>query len=214
MNLHRKFSHCIATLLWTWVLAVVWLGNASKTLAQVDGKEGGTGSTLTEDDFVGVEYFAPRKMEMQFGMRFFANENYCSKLHATIPFPLNWPEQTVTIISSEIPDGMAWKFRDLPVGNKQSALARQLVMDAPLLGPSGEMNLTVKVEIEKSFIKAPANTTIFVIPKKIPSEMNWFMKKSPYIDIELGEIRKVAKQIASEDNPNAWAQVEKLYDWA
>lgn len=162
----------------------------------------------------GIEFFAPRKMEMQFGMRFFSNDNFCSNMHATIPFPLNWPEQKVTVLNYEIPQGALYGFRDLPIGAKQQALARQLVMDISSLGPNNKLDLVVKVEIEKSFINAPADPTVFVIPKKIGNELRFFVGKgSPYIDHELGEVRKVAKQIAAENPDNAWTQVERLYDW-
>lgn len=161
----------------------------------------------------GLEYFAPRKIDMSFGMRFYANANWCTKLHATVPFPLNWPEQTIKVTSSEIPGNVAWAFRDLPEGKKQSAQARQLVMDIASLNPNDELSLVVHVEVEKYFINPPADTSVFVIPKNLPAEMNWFMKKSPYIDIELSEIRRVAKEIAAQNHDNAWAHVESLFDW-
>lgn len=161
----------------------------------------------------GLEYFAPRKIDMSFGMRFYANANLCTKLHATIPFPLNWPEQSIKVTSSEIPENVAWAFRDLPEGKKQSAQARQLVMDIASLNPNDELSLVVHVEVEKYFISPPADTSVFVIPKNLPAEMNWFMKKSPYIDIELSEIRRVAKEIAAQNHDSAWAHVESLFDW-
>ncbi len=162
----------------------------------------------------GIEFLAPRKMEMQFGMRFYSNQNFCSNMHATIPFPLNWPEQKVTVLKSDFPQGVLWAFRDLPIGAKQQALARQLVMDIASLGPENKLDLVVHVEIEKSFINAPADPSVFVIPKKIGPELKFFVGKgSPYIDHELGEVRKVAKQIAADNPDSAWTQVEKLYDW-
>jgi len=161
----------------------------------------------------GIEYFAPRKIDMSFGMQFHANDNWCTKMHATIPFPLNWPEQTIKITSSEIPENVVWTFRDLPQGKKQSAQARQLVMDIASLNPNNDLSLVVHVEVEKYFINPPPDTTVFAIPKNVPAEMNWFMKKSPYIDVELSEIRRVAKEIAASNPPNAWAHAELIYDW-
>lgn len=152
-------------------------------------------------------------MDMQFGMRFFANDNWCTELHATLPFPLNWPEQRVTVTSSEIPSQVTWAFRDLPPGSKHLAHARQLVIDFPQLGPNSQLDMLVNVEIEKSFINAPPDTTVFVIPKKLSKELNWFMGSSPYIDVEIGEIKRVAKQLAAQEPANAWAHVELIYDW-
>jgi len=177
-------------------------------------KENGSQPTEPEEATSGIEFFAPRKMQMQFGMRFMSNQNFCTNMHATTPFPLNWPEQTVTVISSQIPQGVVWAFRDLPIGAKQNALARQLVMDIAGLGPNNQLDLVVNVEIEKSFINPPADPTAFVIPKKTGPELRYFVGRgSPYIDHELGEVKRVAKQIAAESPENAWKHVERIYDW-
>ena len=184
--------------------------SSGKSKAQKDDKTSADEVPATS----GIELFAPRKMEMQFGMRFFSNENFCSNMHATIPFPLNWPEQKVTVLGNEFPQGVVWAFRDLPIGAKQQALARQLVMDIASLGPKNKLDLVVRVEIEKSFINAPPDPTVFVIPKKIGSELRFFVGRgSPYIDHELGEVKRVAKQIAADNPENAWSHVERLYDW-
>ena len=164
----------------------------------------------------GIELIAPRKMEMKFGMHFYSNDNFCTDLFATVPFPLNWPEQTVTVLNSDIPVGAFLDRRDLPMGSKQNALARQLLMRIPALGPNNQLDILVTVEIEKALINAPEDTSVFVLPnpKKISKELSFFVGKgSPYIDHELGEIKRVAKQIASENPENAWAHVERIYDW-
>ena len=177
-------------------------------------KEDSSQSPEPEELASGIEIFAPRKMQMQFGMKFMSNQNYCTNMHATTPFPLNWPEQKVTVTSSQIPQGVVWAFRDLPIGAKQNALARQLVMDIAGMGPNNQLDLVVNVEIEKAFINPPADPTVFVIPKKTGTELRFFVGRgSPYIDHELGEVKRVAKQIASESPENAWQHVEKIYDW-
>ena len=192
-------------------------GKSSKAAGKSKGaKEDSKQAAEPEEVTPGIEFIAPRKMAMQFGMRFMSNQNYCTNMHATTPFPLNWPEQKVTVVSSQIPAGVVWAFRDLPIGAKQNAMARQLVMDIAGLGPNNQLDLIVHVEIEKSFINPPADTSVFVLPnpKKIGNELRMFIGKgSPYIDHELGEIRRVAKQVAADNPENAWAQVEKLYDW-
>lgn len=191
-------------------------GTSSKA-APTKGKLKSEDADAATEDVVttpGIELFAPRKMEMKFGMKFNSNDNFCSDLYATIPFPMNWPEQKVTVLNSNIPAGAVLDRRDLPVGSKQNALARQLLMKIPNLGPDSQLDLVVTVEVEKSFINAPADPTVFVIPKKISNDLRFFVGKgSPYIDHELGEVRKVAKQIADDKPENAWTQVERIYDW-
>jgi len=181
--------------------------------AKPGDRKKGDEPTAEMESTPGIQLSASRTMDMQFGMRFHSNENFCRDLFATIPFPLNWPEQTVKVTSSELPGNALWEFRDLPMGMKQPALARQLLMKIPALNPKDHLNLIFNVQIEKSFIDPPPDTSVFVIPKSVPSEMNIFMKSSPYIDIEISEIKRVAKQIASDNPPDAWTQVEKLYDW-
>jgi hypothetical protein len=186
--------------------------NAKKSKPGEEGKSGEETDAPVEAT-PGIQLFAPRKMEMQFGMRFFSNDNYCTALHATIPFPMNWPEQTVRVVSDQIPGNAVWAWRDLPAGAKQNALARQLVMDIAALTPNNQLELLVNVEVEKHFINPPPDTSVFSIPKNVPTDMNMFLKSSPYIEIELGEIKRVAKQIAADNPSNAWGQVEKIYDW-
>lgn len=155
----------------------------------------------------GPKLFAPQKMVMKFGLRISANGNLCSNLIATLPFPMDWPEQKLNVINHEVPNSAASDFRDLPAG------ARQLLLQMNSLGPSDVANLLVEVEIEKSFIDPPADTSIFRIPKTLSKELKFYMGNSPYIDCDIPMIKKTAKSIAASSPENAWAHVEQLYDW-
>jgi hypothetical protein len=161
------------------------------------------------DSTNGIQLFAPQSMTMQFGMKFNSQQNYCTNILATIPFPMDWPEQKVTVVSNQIPDQMATQFRDLPAG------ARQLVMKMAAMPPNTLMDLVVQVQIEKSFINPPPDTSIFRIPssKTMHKELKWYMGSSPYIDAELSDIRKTAKKIEDSKPDNAWQHVERIYDW-
>lgn len=159
-----------------------------------------------------LKYFAPRKMDMQFGMRFYTNDNMCTQMHATIAFPTDWPEQTVTLKSSNIPGNANWAFRDMPKGATLPG-ARQLVMDIPGLRQNSELEILFDVQIEKSFIDPPEDKDSLVIPKKINKELNWYIHSSPMIDCESSEVRKIAKSIAQNNPSNAWSHVEMIYDW-
>jgi hypothetical protein len=159
----------------------------------------------------GVEIYAARKLDMQFGMRFQANDNLCSQIVATIAFPIDWPEQRVTVTQSQIPPNAYWQFRDLPPNT--SVTARQLVMQIPVLQAGGELEFVFDVEIEKSFINPPPDTSVFVIPKKPGKDLNWSMGNSPMIDANASDIKRLAKTIAASEPPDAWTHVERIYDW-
>ena len=159
----------------------------------------------------GVRIVAPRKLDLQFGMKIKANDNFCTNLFATIAFPTDWPEQKVQVKQSNIPANAQWQYRDLPQNAPPSA--RQLVMSIPALGAGGELDLLFEVEVEKSFIEAPEDTSVFVIPKKLNKELNWFMGNSPMIDANASDIKRIAKSIKDSKPESAWSHVEKIYDW-
>ena len=164
-----------------------------------------TGQVLEAEN--GIQLNAPRTMEMQFGMKFSSNQNMCSNIHATIPFPMAWPEQEIVIQNHQIPDQMLWEFRDLPAG------ARQLVMRMKSMSPENDLNMIVQVQVIKSFIDAPEDTSQFRIPKNLHSELNWYMGSSPYIDVNNSEIKRTARSLADAQPQDAWTHVRSIYDW-
>jgi hypothetical protein len=164
-----------------------------------------TGRVLSGDK--GIRLSSPQTMVMQFGLKISANDNMCSNLVATIPFPMDWPEQKLHVLDHSVPHQAQSTFRDQPAG------ARQLLLNMSSLAPNNVAELLVKVEVEKSFIEAPQDTSCFRIPKVLSKELKYYMGNSPYIDCELLAIKKVAKAIAAESPSTAWENVEKLHDW-
>ena len=185
--------------------------NPQDTDSSGEAPTDGSTDEVSDSGGKGIQFNAPRSLDMQFGMRFQANDNYCTEMLATIAFPTDWPEQRVTIKNSWIPANAAWQFRDLPANAPPTA--RQLVMSIPGMQPGGELDIIFEVEIEKSFINPPADPTIFVIPKKLKKDLNWYMGNSPMIDANASDIKRVAKNILASSPPNAWSHVERIYDW-
>jgi Transglutaminase-like superfamily len=161
------------------------------------------------DPQANIELWSTRKLKMRFGMQFFSHDNNCTQLFATIPFPKEWDEQKVTILSAELPENAKYKEREVPGG------AKQLVLTVPALGPQQQLDIVVTVEIEKSFIKPPAAPETLVFPKKTlkDKELNWYLGDSPMIDTKSLQIRNIIKSLKEEEPENAWAYVESIYDW-
>lgn len=160
----------------------------------------------------GIQLFAPRRLDMEFGMRFDSNNNFCTQLFATIAFPIDWPEQKVTLTGTKVPPVASWQFRELPINSQP--LARQILMSIPGLPPDNHMEILFEVQIEKSFINPPTDTSIFRIPKKTNTkELNWHMGNSPMIDANASDIKRIAKSIKESNPPDAWSHVERIYDW-
>jgi Transglutaminase-like superfamily len=156
-----------------------------------------------------IELWSTRKLKMRFGMQFLSNDNNCTQLFATIPFPKEWDEQKVTILSAELPDNAKYKEREIPGG------AKQLVLTVPALGPQQQLDVVVTIEIEKSFINPPKAPETLVFPKKTlkDKDLNWYLGDSPMIDTKSAQVRSIIKSLKDAEPEHAWAYVESIYDW-
>jgi hypothetical protein len=191
--------------------ALGWL-NTGSVLAQPAGAAGKAsankgGKNVKDVADVEVTYWAPRKLVMKFGIDFNSGDNYCTRFHATIPFPTDWPEQKVTVTSRDISPGAVTSDRTILPG------AYQMIVDAPQIAPQSDLKAIITVEIEKSFIKAPIDPSSLTIPKRNTKDLQWFMGTSPYINPEYPEIKRIAREIKAREPENAWSHVELLYDW-
>ncbi len=161
------------------------------------------------DSQANIELWATRKLKMRFGMQFHSNDNNCTKLFATIPFPREWAEQRVTILSADLPENARYQEREVPGG------AKQLILEVPSLGPQQQLDVVIAVEIEKSFINPPAAPESLVFPKKSlkEKEIAWYLGDSPLIETKSRQIREIVKELKDKNPESAWAYVESIYDW-
>ncbi len=178
--------------------------SAQKTSPK-SGKE--KDSAVTELSDAAPTTYAARTLTMRFGMQFSSNDNNCSNIHATIPFPTDWPEQKVTFQQADISPGAFYEPRKLAGGTMQ------LVIKAPSVPAQNQFNAIVTVQVEKSFIQVPKDPSKLVIAKPIPKDAQPYMGAGPYIEPEYRLIKKVAKEIKDSQPTNAWEHVEKIYDW-
>ncbi len=161
----------------------------------------------TPDPEAAPAYYANRSLQMRFGLSFEANDNYCSNLLATIPFPSDWPEQKVTIVANEVSPVATFEPRKLPGGTTQ------LVFRAAAVQPQDQFQAILTIQVEKSFIRAPSDPTKLAFAKPIPKEAQMGLGPSPYIEPDYNVVKKIAKEIRESEPPNAWAHVERIYDW-
>ncbi|MDZ4848938.1 MAG: transglutaminase-like domain-containing protein [Pirellulaceae bacterium] len=164
---------------------------------------------LEADPQSSVQYWAHRNFKMRFGLQFQSNDNHCRELYATIPFPRNWPEQQVKILGADLPDFSRYKERELPAG------AKQLLLEVPALAAHQQLDVVITVEIVKSFIKLPEDTSSLIYPKKTirDKDLQWSLGDSPFIDTKSRQIRAIAKEIKDKEPESAWKHVELIYDW-
>ena len=200
--------------LWVWLLAIAFncttlqiafpqdtAIQTSQVVRAIDTDE--KASAVNEV----LTFTAPKQYEMLIGLKVTAaNQNMVSITASTV-FPESWPEQKVEVLESKVPAPFQFGFRDLPGGNKQ------LLFQSPYLQAGTTAEATVRVQIEKSHIIGPTDTSVFVAPKRISRELKNFMGNSPYIDASSSEIRKIVREIDLTEPATAWQRVELLYDW-
>ncbi len=132
----------------------------------------------------------------------------CKRAYATFPIPTEWPEQKVRIVSQNQDPGVtAWTTRELLGG------ARQVLLQMPHVTAGQTVELTFTIEIERSRILGPEDTSALRIPVRTSREMKLYFGNSPYIDASDSLIRKASQEIAAMDAESDWQRVENIYDY-
>ncbi len=155
------------------------------------------------------QYWATRTMEMRFGLAFSAGDNYCTALHATLPFPMTWPEQEVELIGFDMPEFARYKLRPQKQG------AGEIVIDMDQMAPNDTFDVIGKVRIKKSFIKPPEDPSLLQFAKspQRKKELQLYLNESPYIESKHRLVRDIAIKIREEEHESAWNHVEAIYDY-
>lgn len=148
-----------------------------------------------------------RTEELILGLKLTTSSGFCNDVFATIPMPMEYPEQKVRVISTNFPAAAKYYVRPL------TDTVQQLVITLPSVAPNTTLEATVRIEVQKAKILGPTDPEALIIPKKLARNLNPFMGPSPLIETNDAKIRKIAREIASTNPPNAWAHVEKIYDY-
>ena len=161
------------------------------------------------DGVGGPEYWAPRTMDMRFGLTFRAGDNYCTRLHATLPFPMVWPEQQVEVLSFEMPEFARYSVRPQKQG------AAEIIIDMDRMSPNDEFDVYATVRITKSFTKRPEDTSVYKAPKspRRDRELTLYLGDSPYIETRTRQVRQIVTELRAANPEDDWAFVESIYDW-
>ncbi len=157
----------------------------------------------------GPNYWATRTMDMRFGLTFHANNNFCTALHATLPFPMTWPEQTVEVTDFQMPNFAKYFVRPNIQG------VGEIVIDMERMSAQDVFDVVATVRIQRSFIKKPDEPSKlqFVSRPQRDKKLSIYLGDSPYIDTTTRQVRSIANEIRDRGHPDAWTHVEAIYDW-
>lgn len=126
-------------------------------------------------------------------------------IHCTLPVPTDWPEQAVKVIEEK----QSSHVRSVTYKTLQGGV-KQMIVEIPSINSGDTASAYVILEVSRSSLIPPGDTTKLSIPKKIPNGFNWYMQDSPMIETRHGKIVALAKEIPATDND--WAKVEAIYD--
>lgn len=131
----------------------------------------------------------------------------CMNVFGTLPVPTNWPEQDVKVVDEQLsPTVNRVQYRDLEVG------IRQMLVKIPQLTPGQKAEAVITVEVTRRAIDVPADTSIYQVPKRVPSDVRKYLADSPLIETRDRKLRELAKDV-TEDKETAWQKVEAIRNW-
>lgn len=137
-----------------------------------------------------------------------ARTGACEKIVGTVPVPVSWNEQKVRLVKENISPYAKISFKKQP-GGSQLMVVRINVL------PAGEKaEILVRYEVETAIQNPPAEPARFrkATAKEIPPNLRQYLKPSIGIECKDKAITKLAGELGAEA-PNAWKEVEEVYDW-
>ena len=152
-------------------------------------------------------FSSPQTVYYELGLKIKSNGR-ASGITGTVPLPINWPEQQVSVIKEIKTDNL----RDFVYKNLTKE-SRQLVLKANRLSPGETAQGTVLLKIEKRNLMIPKSVDQLVFAEKISGRVKSYLKPSPYIESKHKRIKEVAQSIEMSDQESAWQHVERIYKW-
>jgi hypothetical protein len=148
----------------------------------------------------------PVVSQWQFGVKVNA-PGAVTGIVATLPVPMDWPEQSVRIVKEEKSPGISRiSYRTLDGG------VRQMVVTIPRLAAGQEASAIVTMEIAKRQILEPAETASLVVPDRGGRELAKYLAPSPYIESNDPRIKSLASTVA-QGKDAGWDRSAAIFDW-
>ena len=145
----------------------------------------------------------------QFGLKLSVAGGDATKVTASVPVPIDWPEQTVERIEVKRSDGVRTPmFKDLARG------AEVMVFAIAKMPPNSSAEAIAVYRIEKRNTLPPADTSEYRIADPVSGRLKKFLKPSPFIESRDRAIVKIADELAASDEGRSdWEKVEAIYEW-
>jgi hypothetical protein len=195
-------------LVWLW-LAVPCFGqfdnpDEAKDKAKLKGKP--EEANIEKLQPKGVQLDTAETQTWTCGVSVRAGNGPCAGLFGAISVPTDWPEQSVKLGKENISVQVKKVSYRMVEGG-----VKQMLISIPTLERTEVARALVTFEVTRHSLKPPADTSIFVLPKKMPLTVKKHLGPSPSIESTNPKVLKLAQEIISGKN-SAWEQVEAIYD--
>ncbi|WP_254510452.1 transglutaminase-like domain-containing protein [Anatilimnocola floriformis] len=153
-----------------------------------------------------IRFGREQTKQVRAGFKIDASAGSVTGIVATWAVPMDWPEQSVKLVSETISPNCRVTYRNLDGGVKQ------LVVNIPRLAKGETASVEQIYESTIREILPPESTDGFVIPTKLNKELTKLLQPSPYIEVNSPEIKKLAPEII-KGKDKAWDQAEAILNW-
>ena len=155
----------------------------------------------------GPSFANERTERWQVGVIVQAGGGRVTGIVATLPIPMDWPEQTGRSVDQDISPQVSnvdYQVLQDGVRQKRVGIAR--------LNPGERAQAVLVLEVVKRDIAAPEATDSLQVPERVDRDMRLYLRPSPYIESTDRRIQQVAREVVA-GHDTAWKQVEAIYDW-
>ncbi len=142
----------------------------------------------------------------EFGLEITATGD-SSGIVASVPIPINWPEQKVSIIDER--KGGADRFTYKNLGDE----AAQLVISINKMDAGTNIRASVVMEIVKTDLAEHPHASALRLPTRSEvTSLNRYLKPSPYIEMNHRIVKAFGDSIDVDSTKPAYEQVRSIYE--
>ncbi len=160
----------------------------------------------TRERVVSVAVAEPNRERWKVGVVVTAERGGASVLQATVPVPMNWPEQQVEIVAEDISANVGRVRYETVDGG-----ARQMVVDIAQLEAGQTARAVVTFDVVTRPVAEPDDTAGLRFTKSLTS-LRKEISPGPFIESTHAKIRALADEIVDESQ-SPWEQVRAIFDW-
>lgn len=153
------------------------------------------------------QYGARRRLTARLGVEVTARDGACRNLMCAFPIPLDWPEQSVTIVDREVSSNV----RKVNVHTLGGGV-QQVRFLVPRLAAGEVARVVFVLDIERSSILTPRDLSRLRIPTVVDARLRQYVRESPQIEIRHPVVRAEADRLAWDAQTPAWQQVLAIRD--